>query len=191
MRVRHPDEWVRRRLLARSAASDVRGWTDPETGRWTACREWGPRSRRGGYGRLWDGLRLADAHRLSHEVNVGPIPDGKDCLHRCDNPPCIEPGHLWCGTHQENIADMVAKGRHLAGRERGAAKVRGQPNLSGRGSLHKRAKLTEDQVRAIRRRLVADDGGTKRNSPSWLAREFGVSDSLIRGIGSGRNWSWL
>jgi hypothetical protein len=56
------------------------------------------------------------AHRVSWTIHNGPIPDSLYVLHKCDNPPCSNPDHLFLGTHLENIADMVAKGRHVGAR---------------------------------------------------------------------------
>ncbi len=184
MKRRHPEEYIRRRLLERSAEN-------VETPAVNGCRcrdvVRGLKEARAGhdYGRLWDGERLQYMHRLSFEVWVGPIPAGMDVLHRCDRPRCIEPRHLWAGTHQENLADMVSKGRHLAGAARRGLKTRGRPSKS-RGSKHGLAKLTEDQVRALKPKLLS---GRVKIAP--LARSLGVSASLLRGIRDGKNWSWL
>jgi hypothetical protein len=66
-----------------------------------------------GYGkmRLSRPRQLMDAHRVSWELHNGPIPDGFLVLHRCDNPPCVRPEHLFLGTHADNAADKIAKGR--------------------------------------------------------------------------------
>jgi len=72
--------------------------------------------------RKWDGYgwlnrhrdgkdHYMTAHRYSWILAHGPVPNGLHVLHRCDNPPCCNPSHLFLGTHQENMADRVAKGR--------------------------------------------------------------------------------
>lgn len=68
-----------------------------------------------GYGRIKRPGRGGDvvlAHRVSYELSVGPIPDGLDVLHSCDNPACINPRHLHPGTEQDNMREMVARGRN-------------------------------------------------------------------------------
>lgn len=62
-----------------------------------------------GYGVIHGPERLAP--RTAWELTFGSIPDGLDVLHRCDNPPCVRPSHLWLGTQRDNTADMIAKGR--------------------------------------------------------------------------------
>lgn len=79
------------------------------------CQEWtGDRDRKG-YGAIeikLDGVRKRRrAHVVMWEMFHGPVPVGLEVCHSCDNPPCIRIGHLWLGTHAENMADMHAKGR--------------------------------------------------------------------------------
>ena len=60
--------------------------------------------------------RQLTAHRYAWILTHGEPPEGAHILHTCDNPPCCNPSHLRLGTHQENMADRVAKGRHMMGR---------------------------------------------------------------------------
>lgn len=75
------------------------------------CWEWSGAAYKGGYGRLSVYDKVRPAHRLAFTVFNGPIPDGLHVLHSCDNPKCINPAHLFAGTHQDNMADKCAKGR--------------------------------------------------------------------------------
>ena len=110
------------------------------------------------------------AHRLSWELHYGSIPDGVFVLHHCDNRTCTRPDHLFLGTAKDNTADMFAKGRQ------------GDTGLVG--ERNGRAKLTEDDVRTIRREYVKD-GVTPRR----LATRFGVTPTTIHWTAQGRNWS--
>lgn len=180
-------EFIGRRLLARSAVNPLTLLVNG-----CHCRDVFKGLKDGDrpghdYGRLWAGDRLEYMHRLAHEVWVGPIPAGLDVLHRCDRPRCIEPAHLKCGTAAENSADMVRKGRHLAGLDRGAAKRRGKPVRWLQGARHPKAKLSECRVKEFKALL----GTAKRLNIAALARDWEVSPSLLYGIRDGRNWSWL
>lgn len=115
----------------------------------------------GGYGRIRvNGVTLA-AHRFSYELHIGPIPDGLEVCHSCDNPQCASPAHLFIGTHLENMRDSVAKKRQVRGEKCGSAK------------------LTDDDVRKIR-----VDNRTLRK----IASDFGVSDSTVFQVKAGKYW---
>lgn len=126
------------------------------------CILWTGMVRTDGYGCLTIDGKLIAAHRASYERFIGKIPDGMLVCHKCDNPLCVNPGHLFLGTHKDNTADMMAKGRNRHG--------------NGVGT----SKLTDDAVRAIRE----DTRG-----PSELARAIGVSKATISKIKNGKAWT--
>lgn len=103
------------------------------------------------------------AHRVSVKLD-GRDPDGLYVLHRCDNPPCVNPAHLLLGTAADNAADRDSKGR------------------GNRGERNGHAKLTDTQAAEIRRRQRA---GERRNR---LAAEFGVSGAAVTRIAKGEGW---
>lgn len=77
------------------------------------CWRWTGTHKATGYGRLsWGGRRAAPAHRVAWELTHGVIPDGVHVLHRCDNPTCVNPAHLFLGTHADNMSDRREKGRY-------------------------------------------------------------------------------
>jgi hypothetical protein len=135
---------------------------------WTAARIGG---RYGVIGSNADGNFLA--HRIAWELTNGPVPAGLCVLHRCDNPPCCNPAHLWLGTYADNNADMARKGRH-------AARVR--DGWGVRGEQHGMAILTEDQVREIRA------GG---RPTAEYAAAYGVSRTCIKDARRGKTWGHL
>jgi hypothetical protein len=142
----------------------------------------------GGYGLLRTAGRNVQVHRFSYEIAHGAIPEGVCVLHRCDVRNCVNPDHLFLGTRVDNNADMVAKGRQVAGDRNGSHL---HPERRPRGERHPRAKLTEDQVREIRRRHAPAYHGPHRapNSMRALAQEFGVSKSVLRNIVTGKTWN--
>lgn len=121
-----------------------------------------------GYGRTWNAGKHIRAHRLAWELAHGPIPDGLQVCHHCDNPPCCNPEHLFLGTNADNMADARAKGR--------------LPDMPRpMGVTHHHAKLNPDTVREIRER--GRSYGIKR-----LAQEYGVSRRAIQGVLNRTTW---
>ena len=130
------------------------------------------------YGMFALNRRPYRAHRYSYETQIGPIPDGLYVCHTCDNPICVKPPHLFLGTAQDNVDDMLAKGRSNTGKIPGKGGYSGKlpPRVSkGENSVH--AKLTQFQVDEIRS-LAAMGGVSQRD----LARKFNVGRSTIRHI---------
>lgn len=122
---------------------------------------------RSGHVMVWRRGRMVLAHRLVYELQVGPIPDGMVVMHRCDNPPCANwVRHLVLGTVAENNLDRDGKGRHVA-----------LP-----GSRNGNAKLSEWQVREIRRRCR--EGDTQRA----VADDYEISQGLVSLIVRRKAW---
>jgi hypothetical protein len=79
----------------------------------TVCTEWNGARSSAGYGQKWWDGKVRYVHRLVWELLHGPIPPGMQVLHRCDNPPCYRPDHLFLGTQHDNLVDAGRKG-HMA-----------------------------------------------------------------------------
>lgn len=126
----------------------------------SGCWEWpGRRDRKLGYAQVGS----KKGHRLAYELFNGPIPPGLHVCHKCDNPPCMNPEHLFAGTAKDNMQDKVKKGR---GRRRGFS-----------------TKLTEDDVRQIR--VMRFGGGFTLKQ---IGERFGVSHEAVRLICGGKTW---
>jgi HNH endonuclease len=129
------------------------------------CWQWLAAHNETGYGRLGRIEELPEgAHRRAYLAFIGTIPEGLHVLHRCDNRGCVNPAHLFLGSHQDNMRDMKIKGR--------AGRVCGES--------HGTHKLTTAQVRMIR---------TSPRSNSDLARELGVSSVRVGQIRRGKGWT--
>ncbi len=161
-----------------------RFWSKVKKGRGKACWEWTASRVKFGYGQLaCKGLSAQPllAHRVSWELAYGPIPPGKHVLHRCDNPPCVRPDHLFLGDQRVNTEDRDRKGRVASGAANGAVtKPERNPFVRNGGSglkgeRHPMAKLSDKQVRRIRRRWAAGVYATRVE----IALEFGVSPTHV------------
>jgi len=149
---------------------------EPNTGCWLWA---GADDQRRGYGRFGLGSehQVVAAHRFAWEAANGPVPPGLFVCHRCDLPACVNPDHLFVGSHDDNMRDMVAKDRARFGVNRGEA--------------NGFAILTEVQVQEIRRRYSPGrpQGAVQQpGSIKALAREFGVSPRAIQRVVRGQYW---
>lgn len=155
--------------MARTARPlEVRFWEKVKRG--PGCWPWQGTISAGRYGVLGRvGGGNIYAHRLSYELTNGPIPDGLQVMHTCDNPPCVNPAHLMVGSQRDNVADMCAKGR---GRYR-----------AHRGEQNGRAVLNATAAREIR-----DYHATGDWTIADLARLYSVGETTIRSIVQGRRW---
>lgn len=125
---------------------------------YTGCWEW-QGYKRNGYGRITTGSRTdgtrrtSSTHRVSYELEYGEIPEGMEVCHKCDNPSCINPKHLFLGTRQDNVNDREAKGR----------------NIVQSGEANRMAKLTQKEVKEARQKRA------RYKTPyAMLADEYGV-----------------
>lgn len=153
--------------MRRWTVEELLGRAHPEPN--TGCWLWmGAISRRTGYGnvRVRSGSGgTRGAHRVMYEAAVGPIPEGHVVMHRCDNPPCVNPQHLSVGTVRENNADKVAKGRARQA-----------------GSQNTQTALQDADVIEMRRRRAAGE------TLSRIAAAYGMSVQGVCHITTGRNW---
>lgn len=142
------------------------------------CFVWNACLGSSGYGSVRLNGKLCSVHRIAWELEFGPIPEGFCVLHKCDNRQCVNPNHLFLGTHGDNARDRMSKNRnseHLRkGLRNGAYTC---PEKRCRGEQNGASKLRKNQVQEIRK-LYAQ--GT--NSQRALAKTFGVAQSIIGAI---------
>ena len=135
----------------------------------TGCWEWAGTCFFSGYARAGLSSRKGKkysqhANRMSYEVFIGDIPKNMLVCHKCDNPKCVNPEHLFLGTPKDNLMDMVKKGRSL------------------KGEINPNSKLTEEIVKKIRR---------SKKSREFLSEKYEVSVCTIRDAQNGRTWKHI
>jgi hypothetical protein len=125
------------------------------------CWPWTGAGKGNGYGSVRVAGKNVTAHRVAHELFIGPVPPGLDVCHTCDNRMCVNPDHLFAGTRKENMADM---------------------SLKGRGAGYTRKHLKEDAVQEIRRRLFAG------HTPRKISNQMGVGYGTVTAIKEERSY---
>ncbi len=145
-------------------------FTEPNSGCWL----WSDAGDKNGYGRIQIGKgNTLKAHRISHLLFNGPVPNDLLIIHNCDTPPCVNPKHLRLGTIADNNKDMMSRGRYVCG---------GKPHP---GEKNGRAKLTEKDVNQIRFDYLMSKKMTV------MAQKYGVHVSVIDRICHNRSWKHL
>lgn len=134
----------------------------------SGCLIWTASTMKTGYGQFNVNGKMMGAHRIAWELANGPIPEGMCVLHNCpsgDNRLCVNHEHLFLGTRAENSRDMINKGR------------------SGTGQRNSQAKLTEDDVRGIRKSCECGE------SKSSVARRYGISRTQVSNTVARKRWA--
>lgn len=150
--------------------AEERFWFFCVVGDADSCWGWNGSRHAFGYGFFVFRYEQLPAHRFSYELHNGPIPEGEGyhgtcVLHKCDNPSCCNPKHLFLGTAGDNVEDMVSKRRHAFGEKNGNSKI------------------TEADVLEIRRL------GSMGMNALDIAKRYGLVEEYIRQIQKGANWS--
>ena len=135
------------------------------------CWLWSGAKNDKGYGQISIEGKVLYAHRVAYELVYGPVDDDLEICHHCDNSSCVRPNHLFIGTHHDNMVDAGRKG-HM------------RRNMQG--SRHPATRLTEDDIRQIRKRYAV--GGI---TYSKLALDYDVGWTTIQKIITRKSWQHI
>ena len=144
-----------------------RFWSKTVKNEKNGCINWIASKNKCGYGQFRIGNKILYANRVSYELSIGGIPKNMEVCHKCDNPACVNPDHLFLGTHKDNMNDASVKKRF--------------PNRKGQNNPS--AKLTENDIRDIKILLQTDLSQRK------IGLLFSVGQTTISDIKMGKNWS--
>ena len=145
----------------------------------TGCWEWEASLNNKGYGWFRYNGHNQLAHRVSYQLYVGDIPKDKCILHKCNNPKCVNPDHLYVGTHKDNASDMIKAGHHYSPfRDHIYNTSSYLP-----GEKHSMAKLNVDDVMCIKRMLR---DGIQQWLIAWI---YKITQANISYINTGKSWS--
>ena len=142
---------------------EVKFWRKVEKN--PGCWRWKASKFRRGYGQISHAGKNLKGHRVSFELHFGPIPDGMLVCHKCDNPECTNPKHLFLGTWKDNVQDMQRKGRRTL--------------LIGR--KNPMTKLTDEQIAEVRRSYIPG-----KVSQRVIAERFNITQGYVSEIMTGR-----
>ena len=140
-------------------------WAKVQRGQLEQCWPWMGAKTRGGYGEINSDGSMFRAHRVAYELFYGLIPSHMSVLHRCDNPGCVNPMHLFLGTNQDNMRDCLSKGRW--------------------GTRHPGKKLNRKKALLIKKLSLQ---GLTRDR---LAELCGVDEATVRAVLKGRTWKYV
>lgn len=169
--------------MPKSRPAEIRFWEKvnktPGHGPWGDCWIWTAAKDTSGYGHMLFGKKIVKAHRIAWMLEKGPIPDGLDCLHKCDVSLCVRVEHLWLGTQVDNTLDCERKGRAI----------------HPKGDDHGCAKITEQDVLWIRSHYQHNAAGRWHDGDllglTALSKKYGVTKQAIRAIVIGKTWKHL
>ena len=152
--------------MSRSQTLKERFWS--RVRKTSGCWLWEGASGGAGHGRIWLNGKFVQATHVSLLLAGNPLPEGMWALHRCDNPPCVRPSHLFAGTHSDNIRDAIKKGLKTL-----------------RGEKNPLAKFTCQQILSIRKRHAAGERQVA------LANEANVTQAAISAIVLRKTWTHI